>query len=95
MPLSTQQVEHIARLAKLNLTPEETEKFTVELSVVLDYIDQLGTVGIEGMAQADRIDKCDSRLRDDSVRPSLPAEAVLHQAPRHTKEFILVPKVLG
>ena len=90
-----QHVEHIARLAKLNLTPEETKKFTIELTVVLDYIDQLKTVGTEEIAKPDRIEARDSRLRDDSVKPSLPADAVLGQAPRHTKEFILVPKVLG
>ncbi|PWB75280.1 Asp-tRNA(Asn)/Glu-tRNA(Gln) amidotransferase GatCAB subunit C [candidate division GN15 bacterium] len=95
MPLTTQQVEHIARLAKLNLTPEEIKKFTVELTVVLDYIDQLKTVETRDVGPTDRIGSGESRLRDDVAEPSLPAEEVLKLAPRHTQEFILVPKVLG
>lgn len=95
MPLTTQHVEHIARLAKLNLTPEEIKKFTVELTVVLDYIDQLKTVQTQEIKPAARISAGDSKLRDDTVQPSLPADEVLKRAPRHTREFILVPKVLG
>ena len=95
MPLSIQHVEQIARLARLNLTPEEIKKFTVELTVVLDYIDQLKMVETEAVVPAVGMNAPESRLRDDVVKPSLPAEAVLQQAPRHTKEFILVPKVLG
>ncbi len=95
MPLSSQHVEHIARLARLNLTPEEIKKFTVELTVVLDYIDQLKAVDTHGITAADRVGVQKSKLRDDIARPSLPVETVLLQAPSHTKEFILVPKVLG
>ncbi len=95
MPLTTQHVEHIARLAKLNLTPDEIKKFTIELTVILDYIDQLKSVETRQIEPVGRIGAGDSRLRDDAAQPSLPAEEVLKLAPRHTREFILVPKVIG
>jgi aspartyl-tRNA(Asn)/glutamyl-tRNA(Gln) amidotransferase subunit C len=95
MPLSTQQVEHIARLARLNLTPEEIAKFTVELTVVLEYIDQLKTVKTDGVDLAASNMTQAQALRDDKITPSLPQEIVVQLAPQHTREFILVPKVIG
>ena len=95
MPLSTQHVEHIARLARLNLTPEEIAKFTVELTVVLDYIDQLKTVSTDNIELTARGGSDVTALRDDKVTPSLPQETVVLLAPQHTREFILVPKVIG
>ena len=95
MPLSTQHVEHIARLARLNLTPEEIAKFTVELTVVLDYIDQLKTVNTDHVELTERGSSLAETLRSDQIAPSLPQETVVQLAPKHTREFILVPKVLG
>ena len=95
MPLSTEHVEHIARLARLNLSPEEIQKFTVELTVILDYIDQLKAVATELPSEQAGADRHTCPLREDIVRPSLDAAVVLGQAPRHTEQFILVPKVLG
>lgn len=73
MKLTTQQVEHIARLARLALTDQEKEKYATELTMILDYVDQLEKVdtkniepirqitGLFSVWQEDRIDECQSR----------------------------------
>jgi aspartyl-tRNA(Asn)/glutamyl-tRNA(Gln) amidotransferase subunit C len=95
MPLLREQVEHIARLARLNLTPDEIERYTTELTVILGYIDQLATVETDGVEPRRPHGGTGNNFRDDQVEPSLPREAVLGNVPQHDGEFFLVPRVLG
>ena len=94
MPLSRQQVQHVARLARLNLTPAEIDRYTTELTVILDYIDQLAAVDTSHIDLGARITS-DHVLRDDVIQPSLPQSEALRNAPHHDEEFFLVPRVLG
>jgi aspartyl-tRNA(Asn)/glutamyl-tRNA(Gln) amidotransferase subunit C len=95
MLLSHAQVEHIARLARLNLTPEEIERYTTELTVILDYIDQLKLVNTEGVEPQNQFIKAENVFRDDVAEPSLPREKALGNAPQQDGEYFLVPKVIG
>ncbi len=95
MPLSKAQVEHIARLARLNLTPEEIERYTTELTVILDYIDQLKSVNTEGVEPQNQFITAENVFREDIAEPSLPREKALANAPQQDGEFFLVPKVIG
>ena len=71
MPLSKEQVEHIARLARLNLTSEEIERYTTELTVILAYIDQLAAVDTSNVEPLSQFIKADNVFREDLVEPSL------------------------
>jgi aspartyl-tRNA(Asn)/glutamyl-tRNA(Gln) amidotransferase subunit C len=95
MPLSREHVEHIARLARLSLTPTEIERYTTELTVILGYIDQLADVDTAGVEPQNQFVKAENVFRDDLVEPSLPRDLVLRNAPQHDEEFFLVPRVLG
>ncbi|MDZ4723724.1 MAG: Asp-tRNA(Asn)/Glu-tRNA(Gln) amidotransferase subunit GatC [candidate division Zixibacteria bacterium] len=95
MPLTKAQVEHVARLARLNLTAEEIERFTQELAVILEYVDQLQTVNTDGVEPQNQFIAAENVFREDLVVPSLPIEKVLGNAPVHDGEFFLVPKVIG
>jgi aspartyl-tRNA(Asn)/glutamyl-tRNA(Gln) amidotransferase subunit C len=95
MPLSTEHIEHIAHLARLNLTQAEIERYTSELTVILGYIDQLATVDTSGVEPQKQSTKAENVFRDDQVEPSLPRDLVLRNAPQHDEEFFLVPRVLG
>lgn len=95
MPLLNAQVEHIARLARLNLTPAEIDRFTTELAVILDYIDQLASVDTTGVEPQNQFIKAENVFRDDLVEPSLPQKTALLNAPQHDDRYFLVPKVLG
>ena len=84
----------MARLARLGLTDEEQARLQQQLSQILgamQAIDRLDTSGIPPTAQ---VIPLRTVMRDDTVRPSLPVEDVLHNVPRREGEFIKVPPVL-
>ena len=95
MPLSRAEVEHIARLARLHLSPEEIDAYTRELTVILEYVDQLRAVDTTGVEPREQFITAENVFRDDVVKPSLPREQALANAPDHDGEYFHVPKVIG
>ncbi len=95
MPLTKEQVEHIAVLARLKLSPKEIEKFTHELTVILEYVDQLKSVNTDGVEPKDQFITAENVFRNDKVRASLTREQALAGAPDKDDEFFKVPKVIG
>ena len=80
--LSSDQVLHVARLARLELTPEEVERFGGELSKVLDHIETIGQLGsLEDVAPTSHVIDVENALRADEPRPSMPVETALASAP--------------
>ena len=93
--LSRSDVEHVAYLARLGLTDEELARLQGQLNHILDQyviLTQLDTEDIPPTAQTIELENI---LRDDVARESLPAEAVLRNAPQTDGEFIVVPAILG
>ena len=101
--LTRADVERIAALAHLDLTPEEVDLFTPQLADVLEYAQRLQTVDVAGGAGGGwRPGGSDCPRRPDSVRPSLDREATLANAPDgvaggapESGGFFRVPRVLG
>ena len=96
MPIDRAQVRHVARLARLALSPEEEERFAAQLGHVLEYIERLSAVdvsGIEPLSFAGDVG-ADLPLRDDVPLPSLPRETVLAQAPQQDGRAFVVPRIL-
>jgi aspartyl-tRNA(Asn)/glutamyl-tRNA(Gln) amidotransferase subunit C len=86
-------VAHVARLARLNLTPEETELFQKQLGRVLEYAQKLrepDTSRIDDAANGDMFDV----LREDEVLNWFTAEEALSNAPRQANDLFIVPKVV-
>ena len=80
--LSRDQVLHVARLARLELTDEEIERFGDELSNVLDYIETIEQLGdLADIAPTSHVVEIENVLRADEPRPSLPVEQALASAP--------------
>jgi aspartyl-tRNA(Asn)/glutamyl-tRNA(Gln) amidotransferase subunit C len=80
--LSRDQVLHVARLARLELTEEEIERFGAELSKVLDWVDLIGELGdLEDVEPTSHVVAVENVLRADKPRPSLPVERALESAP--------------
>ncbi|MCA9235041.1 MAG: Asp-tRNA(Asn)/Glu-tRNA(Gln) amidotransferase subunit GatC [Planctomycetales bacterium] len=95
MSLTRQDVEKVALLARLQLTDDELAVMTEQLTQIVGYVDQLAEVdtdGVEPMAHAVEVANV---FADDEVRPSLPREAALANAPRRNDRGYLVPAVLG
>jgi aspartyl-tRNA(Asn)/glutamyl-tRNA(Gln) amidotransferase subunit C len=79
--LSRDQVLHVARLARLQLSEEEVERFSRELSKVLDYIELIGQLDLEDVPPTSHVIDVENALRADEPRPSLPVEQALASAP--------------
>jgi aspartyl-tRNA(Asn)/glutamyl-tRNA(Gln) amidotransferase subunit C len=95
MALSRQDVEKVALLARLELSSSELDALTTQLQQVVGYVEvlnELDTQSTEPMAHA--LDVANV-FADDQVRPSLPREQALANAPHQDGQFYLVPAVLG
>lgn len=80
--LSRDQVLHVARLARLELTEEEVERLSGELSKVLDHIELIGELGdLADVEPTSHVIDIENALREDVPRPSLPVEVALASAP--------------
>ena len=95
MSLSQDDVEKVALLARLRLTPEELQVMTEQLGQVLGYIDQLQEVDTDDVEPLAHSLDLHNVLVDDELQPSLPREKALAAAPKSDDEFFLVPPVLG
>jgi len=87
-------VDHVARLARLELTPEERERFTRQLAALLEYFAVLQRLDTEGVAPTAHIVELTNVLRDDTPRPGLPRAAALAGAPEQEDGFFKVPPVI-
>jgi aspartyl-tRNA(Asn)/glutamyl-tRNA(Gln) amidotransferase subunit C len=79
--IDREQVLHVARLARLRLTEDEIERMTGELSTVLDHIEKIGELDLEGVEPTSHVVELENVLRPDEPRPSLPRELALAEAP--------------
>jgi aspartyl-tRNA(Asn)/glutamyl-tRNA(Gln) amidotransferase subunit C len=79
--LSREQVLHVARLARLELTEEEVERFSVELSKVLGYIEKISELDLADVEPTSHVVAIENALRADEPRPSLPRDVALGSAP--------------
>jgi aspartyl-tRNA(Asn)/glutamyl-tRNA(Gln) amidotransferase subunit C len=90
--LSRDQVLYVARLARLELTEEEVERFSGELSKVLDHIEKISELGdLEGVEPTSHVVEVENVLRPDEPRPSWPADVVLDAAPDAAQGGFRVP----
>ena len=92
--LSRSDVQHVAHLARLGLTEEELTRLEGQLNHILDQYAILAELPTDDIPPTAQTIELENILRDDVVRPSLPAEAVLANAPARQGEFIVVPSIL-
>jgi len=87
-------IDHVAHLARLALTPEEKAKFSAQLGDVLTYIEQLKKVDVTGVEPTAHAYPVFNVWADDVAQPGLPVEAALKNAPAQRNHMIVVPKVV-
>jgi len=97
--VTVEEVERVAELAHLELTPEETPGMLNDLNAILDYVaelNELDTTGVSPLAQVSELKNAagESVLRNDLLRPSLDRAVVMSQAPETDQAFFKVPKVI-
>jgi aspartyl-tRNA(Asn)/glutamyl-tRNA(Gln) amidotransferase subunit C len=93
--LTRADVEHVAHLARLGLTGEELARLEGQLNHILDQYAKLAELDTEAIPPTAQTIELENILRDDVARPSLPAEAVLANAPECDGDFFVVPAILG
>ena len=87
-------VEHIANLARLEVTDEEIQSFTKELGSILEYVEQLNTAPTEGVEPTAFMVPEHDPLRDDTPENSLSSSETLQNGPSVKKGYFAVPKVI-
>jgi len=95
MGLSSDEIERIARLARLTVEPSELHELSVQLSRIVELFDQLSAVDTEGVEPMVHAFDLENVMGIDCVIPSLPRNAALGNAPAHDDECFLVPPVMG
>lgn len=94
MSLTTEEVRHIARLARLALSDEEVERYREQLSGILDHFQVLNDIDTSDVPPTAQSLEQSNVTRPDELRPSLPTEAVLANAPRTEDGYLRVRAVL-
>ena len=95
MAVTIKDVEHIAELARLKFNENELDNFTHQLNEILSYVDKLNELDTENVEPLSHPVENINVFRDDKVKPSVPTEEALKNAPDKNESFFKVPKVIG
>jgi len=87
-------VEHVARLARLDLAPEELDRCGAQLGAILDYVARISELDLTGVEPLARAAEASNVFREDDPRPPLDRAEALRNAPQRTDEFFVVPRVV-
>jgi aspartyl-tRNA(Asn)/glutamyl-tRNA(Gln) amidotransferase subunit C len=85
------QVVHVARLARLRLDDDELGRMSKELSGILDHVERISELDLDGVEPTTHVIELQNVLRPDEPRPSLPRERVLEVAPDPASDAFRVP----
>ncbi|MEW6189292.1 MAG: Asp-tRNA(Asn)/Glu-tRNA(Gln) amidotransferase subunit GatC [Actinomycetota bacterium] len=94
MAISKKEVEHVAWLARLFLTEEEKERFTKQLSEILDHAGKIARLDTSKVPPTSHVLPLKNVFRDDKTRFSLPREEALSNAPKKEQGAFVVPKII-
>ena len=94
MKITRETIEHVAKLARLNLTEEEKDRLTLDMADIINYVDKLNeldTTGVEPLSHALPLTNV---MREDKTTPSYDREKILVNAPAIEDGCFKVPKVM-
>jgi aspartyl-tRNA(Asn)/glutamyl-tRNA(Gln) amidotransferase subunit C len=92
--ISATQVKYVASLARLELSPDEVDRFTTQLNSILEYMDQLNELDTSEVEPTSHVFPLKNVLREDEIGHSLTLDEVLANAPEHDKDHFVVPKII-
>ncbi|BAT71762.1 aspartyl-tRNA(Asn)/glutamyl-tRNA (Gln) amidotransferase subunit C [Thermosulfidibacter takaii ABI70S6] len=95
MAISREEVLYIAKLARLEFDEKKIEEFTHQLGRVLDYINKLSELDLEGVEPTYHVLEVTSVMREDEVKEGLSQEEALANAPDAKNGFFRVPRIIG
>jgi len=94
MKITQEQVEHVAKLARLALSQEEIATFTGQMDGILAYVEKLNELDTSGIIPTSHAVPVENAFREDEVRPSIGTDNALANAPDRVEDFFSVPKVI-
>lgn len=94
MKITRDEVAHVAALARLRLDDQMAETLTSQMNDILNYMDKLGELDTTGVPPTTHAMQLTGAMRPDQVRPSLPQDEALANAPDSDGESFVVPKVI-
>lgn len=92
--ISPDQVKHVANLARLAITEEETEKFTNQLDAIISFAKQLNEINTDGVEPTSHVLDMKNVMREDIPQEGLPQSEVLKNAPEHQDGQVKVPSIM-
>ena len=92
--ITREEVQNVARLARLHLTDDEAERMREQLDAILAYIDKLRELDVEGVEPTAHAVPLVNVMRDDALQACLPQEQALANAPDRAHEFFRVPRII-
>jgi aspartyl-tRNA(Asn)/glutamyl-tRNA(Gln) amidotransferase subunit C len=95
MKITKDEVLHVAKLARLNLSDASVDKFATQIGTILDYIDMLKQVNTDGIKPTSHAISLCNAFREDELKQHLDRDAALANAPEKEDGGFIVPKVVG
>ena len=95
MPITLEEVKHVAALAKLSFTEVELAKIAKELDAIVGYVEQLKELDVGDVPPTSHMLDLHNVFRGDKVEPWLTNEEALQNAPAQKNGYFSVPKVIG
>lgn len=92
--IDREQVRRVANLARLEITAEEEEQLTAQMSSILEYFEQLSELDTDNVPPTTRAIDVSNVTRPDELQPYPDREAILKEAPDQDGDFFKVPKIL-
>lgn len=94
MSITVKDVQHVAKLARLQLSPEEEATFTEQMNAILQYAEKLNELDTENVKPTTHVLQVSNVMREDVVKKSLSQEEALLNAPEDEEGHFKVPAVL-
>jgi aspartyl-tRNA(Asn)/glutamyl-tRNA(Gln) amidotransferase subunit C len=92
--ITNEQIEHIASLAKIELTEEEKKQFTKQLNEILDFFKKVDEINTENIPPTYRVIDATNVFRNDEVKPSMPIKKVFMNTTKRDKTNFKAPRIL-
>jgi aspartyl-tRNA(Asn)/glutamyl-tRNA(Gln) amidotransferase subunit C len=94
MKITIEEAEHVARLARLEVSSEEKENLTEQMNRILDYMEKLNELDTTGVDPTSHVVDLHNAFRTDAVKESLPRDRTLENAPEANEAEFIVPRII-
>ena len=92
--ISKDTVRNLAKLAKLNLTDRQIDKYSQDLTAVVGYMEEIKNLNVENISETVRVTDEENIFREDEVKPSLSQKEALKNSKNTHNDYFLVPQIL-